>query len=487
MKNITTSIILILITILTNSCIRRGKESPVLDDDILHIFYEIHKIPAMGNGEKPTFEQFAEDVIYQREDIDVNEDGEKEILISGSISFPKWSFFSIYHFDTSNQWKEVYFLESHGWYDSLVQPNFSPPYIFVDFLKSWGGTGVFSVAIDRNIVRCKEEKCDSISFTYYYEGRSGDGYQSSWAYSKGTSSITNNQIEINNIGYKQSSSYATKEVCDPSGNLWHNSVFQPAYTVSPHIARKYIWENNKFTEVNSKEIAGFNVNISSDSYGYGRAVFMINSFAGENASPQHQIETYYDFFGIKDDSTKSPLMLPCFELKGDKNPIWFPKNILMTDYRLDDNFYYVAVNEQCDMAIWVWNSNDETASSLEQMKFITKQKLEGCDSNFLSFQWINITQASLPELVVTSGFLHQTAWIFDVEKGAELKYKASGIVRDENMAGVQVQLKDKHILLTIGLPYHKEDCLTTFECFSLEKQYETYIWDDKAQKFILQP
>lgn len=487
MKNKTTSIALILITILTNSCIRQDKESSVLDNNILHTFYESHNIPAVGNGDKPTFEQFAEDVIYQQENIDINEDGEKEILISGSISFPKWSFFSIYYLDTSNQWEEIYFLESHGWYDSSVQQTFSPPYIFVDFLESWGGTGVFSVAIDRNIVRCKEEKCDSISFTHYYEGRSGDGYQSSWAYSKGTASIIDNHIEINNIGYKQSSNYTTKEVCDPSGNLWYNSVFQPTYTVNPHITKKYIWENNKFTEINSKEISGFNMNISSGSYGYGRAVFMINSFAGKNASPQHQIETYNDFFGIKDDNTNSPFMRPCFELKGDKKPIWFPQNILMTDYHLNDNFYYVAVNEQCDMVIWAWNSNDGNISSLEQMKFITKQKVEGCDSNFLSFQWINITQTSLPELVVTSGFLNQTTWIFDVEKGAELIYKASGIVRDESMAGVQVQLKDKHILLTIGLPYHKEDCLTTFECFSLEKEYETYVWDNTSTKFILQP
>ncbi|MBK9007568.1 MAG: hypothetical protein IPM31_11315 [Anaerolineae bacterium] len=487
MKNKTASIVLILVTIFINSCIRQGKESSVPDNDILRIFYENHNISAVGNGDKPTFEQFAGDVIYQREDIDVNEDGKKEILISGSISLPKWSFFSIYQLDTSDQWGEIYFLESRGWYDSLVQQKFSHPYIFVDFLGSWGGTGVFSVAIDRNIVRCKEEKCDSISFTRYYEGRSGDGRQSSWGYSKGTSSIIDSHIEINVVGYKQSSNYTTNEVCDPSGNLWYNSVFQPTHTVNPHITKKYIWENDKFTEINSKEIPGFNVNISSDSYGDGRAVFMINSFAGENASPQHQMETYNDFFGIKDDTTESPLTLPCFELKGDQNPIWVPKNILMTDYHLNDKSYYVAVNEKCDMVIWTWNSNDGNISSLEQMRFITKQKVEGCDSNFLSFQWVNITQTSFPELVIRSGFLHQTAWIFDVEKGAELIYKASGIVHDEDTAGVQVQLKDKHILLTIGLPYHKEDCVTTFECFSLEKQYEIYVWDDTSQKFTLQP
>ena len=489
MKNKTTSIIVMLISIFTNSCLSQGKESSVLDNDILHIFYENHNIPfvgEVGEGEKPTFEQFTEDVIYQREDIDVNEDGKKEILISGSISFPKWSFFSIYQLDTYNQWAEIHFLESNGWYDSLVQQKISSPYIFVDFLESWGGTGVFSVAIDRNIIRCEQEKCGSISFPYYYQGRSGDGYQSSWRYSKGTSLITGNQIEINNIGYKESNNFKVQEVCDPLGNLMYSTTSQPTYTVDPRVTKKYVWENGNFTETDHKETLGFDVKISSEIYGDGGTVFRINSFAGENATPQHQIETYNNFFGIKDDDIKSPLMLPCLELKGDKKPIWFSKNIMATSYTLREQIFYIAVSEECNMVVWSENKNDNRKLSLEQINFIAKRKIEGCNSNFLSFQWINITPSELPELVVTSGFLNQTAWIFDIEKSAELIHQAKGVVHDESMIGIQVQLIDKHIFLTVGLPYHKEGCLTSFECFSLEKEYEAYIWDDSLQKFILQ-
>jgi len=469
-----------------SSCFVQGEKISILDNDILRNFHESHKIPFVGDNGKPTFKQFMEDVVYQREDVDVNEDGKKEILLSGSISFPKWSFFSIYQLNTSNQWTEIYFLESHGWYDSLVQQKYSSPYIFVDFLESWGGTGLFSVAIDRHFIRCEQDICDSISFPYYYERRSGNGVQSSWAYSNSRFFIAENQVEIKSIGYSISNDYKVQEVCDLWGNLMYSETPQPTYTVDTRIAQKYVWDNGKFTETDHKEIPSFDIKISSEIYGDRDVAFMIASLAGENATPQQQIEIYNEFFGISDYNSNFPITLPCLEIKRNENLIWFPKNIMVTNAVLGEKNFRVAVSKECNMVIWSENKNDNRKESLEQISFIAKRKIDSCNPNFLSFQWINITQSELPELVITSGFLNKTVWFFDIEDNAKLVYQAKGIVRDESMMGVDVQLIDEHIILTIGLPYHKQDCLTSFECFLLEKEHETYIWDNSLQEFILQ-
>ena len=144
-----------------------------------------------------------------------------------------------------------------------------------------------------------------------------------------------------------------------------------------------------------------------------------------------------------------------------------------------------AVSNECKLVVWK-EPRGTRAARLNEVDFLGRETLADCAPNFISFQWMDITGSETPELIIISGLLEQNMWIFDVDQNVRLIHHASGLAHGQDMVGVQLQKRENQIFLAVGLPYHKEQCLDTFECFSLDKDYDMYIWDDTSKSFLLQ-
>ena len=141
-----------------------------------------------------TFDEFSKYSIYSREDVDINNDGKKEILLSGSMGFPIWAFFILYTKNSHGELQELYYSDAVGWYVANAQFKVELPYIFVDFLTTYGGTGFYSYGSERNIVRCTRSNCDAVSYRYFSGNTSGDYHVSS-------ADVSENQVGIKVNGF----------------------------------------------------------------------------------------------------------------------------------------------------------------------------------------------------------------------------------------------------------------------------------------------
>ncbi|MBI5352129.1 MAG: hypothetical protein HZB50_05785 [Chloroflexi bacterium] len=467
----------------------QGSPTPsVLETKILLSFFSNHLSMTVANT-KMTFDEFLSIFSYQQKYFDVNGDGNVEIILTGTSVIPEKSFFVIYSIEPNEQIKEIYFLSAVSVYSTDVQYEISAPNIFVDFLTQWGGTGTLSTSIERNIVRC-ETKCDSISFTYYYENFAGDPASpidiSDFRFKNSIYTISDDQIEIQTAGYSLETITTNENMCDPSGKQSQLKVSTDKHILTPKVYRKYIWDNGNFNELEYQETPGFEI-IGYDKGGYSNNIFYLIEYSeGTNTvSLAEKLKAYYDFFGISQAEGNKLSVLPCNKI--DEHAERVPKSIPTAHYYDESNNqdFFAAVNNQCKLAVWKAKLGDHSAL-LSEIIFLGHETLTNCDSNFISFQWTNLTGSDVPELAIISGLANQNLWVFQVDSGIKSLYQSSGFAHGVNLVGVQlIKRKEKRVDLVIGLPYHTEGCLDRFECFSLGKGYDIYTWDDAVKSFVL--
>jgi len=469
----------ITIILLLSSCFSFNKVAPTFDNVVLQTIFKNHPPPVFSVNDEPpppgmTFEEFFKYLVYTREDIDINNDGRKEILFSGSTVFPPWAFFIIYTNNSNEELQELYYSESVGWHGASAQFKVEPPHILVDFLTTSGGTGYSSYYAERNIVRCTESACDSVSYRYFSGSTAGDYHTSS-------ANISKNQVEIRVNGFYIVSEPVTEIVCDPMGKEYSRKNEHDRYLVDTGYYYKYSWEDNRFLETDYQEIPAFEVSGFTDGLYTNTISYIISESLEADATIQQTLDAYFDFFGAMTDERENPPTIPCNEV--DANSNWLPYSIPTTVYQeMEDQDYFAAVNSECKLVVWKNDSEifDPTLSDLET---IGRERLVDCSPDFISFQWMNFTGSDIPELIVTSGISQQTIWIYDVSKTLKLIYQAGGFSRDNPIVGVQLQKISNDIVLKIGLPRNNGQCLDDFNCFFLDKEFDTLLWNNEKQSF----
>lgn len=413
-------------------------------------------------------------MVYTREDRDINNDGRKDILFSGSTSFPRWAFFILYTNDDGNELQELYYSESVGWYDALAQVKVELPYILVDFLTTSGGTGYFAYYAERNIVRCTVSACDSVSYRYFSGNTAGDYHASS-------AKISNNQVEIKVNGFYVVSEPVTETVCDPMGKEYSRQGEHNRYFVDTSYDYKYLWQENHFLETDHQEIPAFEVAGLSDQLYTNTISYIISESLGADATTQQNLDAYFDFFGATADERKNPPTIPCNEVDATSN--WLPYSIPTTINReMEDHDYFAAVNSECKLVVWK-NKAEIFDPKLSDLEIIGRERLVDCSPDFISFQWMNFTGSDVPELIITSGISQQTIWVYDVSQTLKLIHQATGFSRDNPMIGVQFQKISNDIVLKVGLPRNNGQCLEAFNCFLLDKEFDSFVWNNEQQSF----
>jgi hypothetical protein len=482
-KTLLISCILTVLSILS-SCLSYDQSSSVTDSVILQTVFKNHPPPVFSaNDETPsnpgmTFDEFFKYLIYSREDADINHDGKKEILFSGSTSLPNWAFFILYTNDGSDELKELYYSEATGWHAATAQFKVMLPYVLVDFLTTSGGTGYSSYYSERNVLRCTEANCDSIAYRYFSGDTAGDYHVSS-------ANISGNQVEIKVDGFYVYSEPVTEMVCDPNGKEYSLNKERERYFVDTSYYYKYLWADNRFLETDYRETPAFEVPGFFDGTYAGFIPAIIKESVAPNATIQPTLDAYFDFFGDTAAERNSPPTIPCTEVKEDSN--WLPYSIPTTAYQeMKGQNYFAAVNNECRLVVWKKNV-DNFDPKLSDLEIVGRESLEACNPDFVTFQWINITGSDLPELIITSGISEQIIWVYDVSESVKLIHQASGFSRENPMVAVELQKISNEIVLKVGLPRSNGHCLDAFNCFLLDKEFETFHWNSETQTFVPVP
>ena len=474
-----------MVLLILSSCLSYNQAAPTPDNVILQTIFKNHPPPVLSvvgdTTPNPgmTFEEFSKYLVYTREDVDINDDGRKEILFSGSMAIPPaWVFFLLYTNDNRNGLQELYYSETVGWRLADTQFKIVLPYMLVDFLTTSGGTGYSSYYSERNIVRCNESNCDSIAYRYFSGDTAGDYHVSS-------ANISENQVEIKVSGFYVYSEPATETVCDTTGKEYSLNKEDHRYYVDTSYYRKYSWENNHFLQTDYRETPAFEVPGFFDGTYTGFIPALIRESIGSDATIQQTLDAYFEFFGATTEERNSPPVIPCNEVNQDSN--WLPYSIPTTVYQeMEEHNYYAAVNNVCKLIVWKKKS-DVFDPKLSDLEIIGRERLVDCNPDFISFQWMNFTGSDIPELIITSGISKQTIWIYNVSESVKLIHQASGFSREDPMVGVQLQKISKDIILKVGLPRSNGHCLEAFNCFSLDKEFETFLWNNEMQTFVPAP
>lgn len=425
-----------------------------------------------------TFEEFSKYLVYTRENVDINNDGREEIVISGSMSLPNWAFFAIYKSNDKQEIQELYYSEAVAWHSASAQFQLELPYIFADFLTTSGGTGYSSYYAERNIVRCTESSCASIPYRYFSGTTDGDYHSSS-------ADISENQVEIKVNGLYVVSETVPEIVCDPTGKEYSSDNEQSRYYVDTSYYYTYLWKDNRFLEIEYQATPAFEVSGFFDGNYTGVIPSLIKETVGSDGTMQQALDAYFDFFGASVEERDSPPTVSCNKINKDSN--WLPYSIPTTIYQeMQDQDYFAAVNNLCSLVVWKKNS-DIFDPTLSDLKIIGRDRLADCNPDFISFQWMNITGSNVPELIITSGISKQTIWIYDVDQSVKLLYQTTGFARENPLVGVQLQKINNDIMLQVGLPRSNGQCLNAFHCFLLDKEFEAFRWNNETQTFVPVP
>lgn len=461
-----------------------SSNQPISNSDIviLQTIFKKHPPPTFSVNEEPpnpgmTFDEFSKYLIYTREDVDINNDGKEEILLSGSTAIPTWAFFIAYTINGNNELQELYYSDAVGWYVANAQFKVELPYIFVDFLTTYGGTGFYSYGSERNIVRCKETNCDSISYRYFSGNTSGDYHVSS-------ATVSENQVEIKVSGFYINTETIAETVCDPTGKEYSLNEERQRYYVDTNYYSKYLWKDNHFLETDRQETPAFEVSGFFDGTYTGIIPHLISKSVKPNSTMQQTLDTYFDFFDATTSERNHIQTIPCNQVREETD--WLPYSIPTTVYDMGDEGYFASVNVSCKLVVWKKNS-DIFEPSIKDLEIIGRENLTVCNPDFISFQWMNITGNDVPELIITSGIFKQTVWIYDVSEKLKLLHQATGVSRANPMIGAQVKKVNNDVVLQVGLPLDKGKCLDAFNCFQLDKDFEVFRWNNETQTFVSVP
>jgi hypothetical protein len=470
----------ITILLFLSSCLSLNQAALTQDNVVLQTLFKNHPPPVFSANDEPpppgmTFEEFSKNLIYVREDVDINNDGAQEILLSGSTGLPSWAFFAIYKGNNKQDLEELYYSEAVSWRLASAQFKVDLPYIFADFLTTSGGTGYSSYYAERNIVRCTESNCASIPYRYF-SGTTGGNYHTSSA------DISEDQVEIEVNGLYVVSEPVSEIVCDPTGKEYFLDKEQHRYYVDTSYYYKYLWKDNHFVETEYQATPAFEVSGFFDGNYTGVIPALIRDTLGTDAAIQQTLDTYFDLFDASLEERENPPAIPCNEVNKDSN--WLPYAIPTTiSQEIEDQNYYAAVNNMCKLVVWKKNAEiyDPRLSDLE---IIGRERLIDCNSDFIAFQWMNVTGSEIPELIITSGISEQSIWIYDISQSIKLLQQATGFSRENPLVGVQLQKINNNIVLRVGQPRSNGQCLYAFNCFLLDKEFEDFHWNDEKQTFV---
>ena len=456
----------------------------VSDDEVINYFFNVHPFYT-PSGETMTLEQFSKQLQYTRQNLDVNKDGEEEIIFYGSLSHI--SFFAIYTPD-SDQLNEISYFSEPSIYQTDIQVHWKNPYLIVDTLSRFGGSNSRVNDITKRIIRCESQSCDYIEFPYLHESLTWGLHPAldDLHFIETDVNIDKNTIQLTTYGMQTYTELTPSIMCDIDGNQFTFGNYETEHYVIPLQKITYEWKKNNFVKLEDTLKPGY---VTSNRYiesifTRNQLTYLLKHIAGETGTSVEQLNLYYDFFNVPKQKRDKSFYLPCTQVKREYAN-WFPTNTVSTSTTIDEEEVYFTINSQCEMVAWKLN-DVQSVESLDDISVLKRFTLDDCNTESLYFQWMDITESETSELLITSGISNTHLWIFDIIDSFELVEEFTGIPRSEDMLGVSVQVIDDEIHVISGLPFRETGCVEHLDCYTLNNPFRTAKWNRSIQSFELQ-
>ncbi|MBI5034345.1 MAG: hypothetical protein HZB51_27805 [Chloroflexi bacterium] len=126
------------------------------NDEILGLIFNKHE--QSEDAQEIGIQRFYSNI--SRQDIDVNGDGQLDILMTGT-TYSRLVFLDVMSFE-QGAWHEMFYLEEHGHYCGYIKTSVTASAIIADVLTCSGGTGISNQSWVHHWISCKRDQCSDV-------------------------------------------------------------------------------------------------------------------------------------------------------------------------------------------------------------------------------------------------------------------------------------------------------------------------------------
>lgn len=426
---------------------------------------------------------------FVRQDIDVDGDGQAEIVITGKIGEITNVTLYVAVLDQINGfWEQVYADKKYGHYCGETRAVLETDHITVDFLTCGGGTGLLSAWWDQEWVKCEANACKTIWLARLFETGRSVNYSHDRGYTIG-------QIERPDVktvrlikDYFAITNLLPLEPYGPTPPYKGDIYSLTRRTVGPNTVDTYRWDGAVFQHESHEQLAPGQVVMNEFDEQTDETTKLVSAIL---AAPFRKDNGEFDSDGYAKVTTE----------------FWGPPAGVLWN-RYGESYADVAAhNGQHDgLGEWIAAvtriSNDRPMCRLTVQHYISgKFDLTGrvelpCISNFTHLAWVDVTGDGKDDLILITvppddesgetGAGLQRLYLYEVGDGVKLLAKLDGAVNGADGAGIRWQkTKDGKVEVLVGFPFMPLDNkLTTWPI--LQRRFQVYRWDEKAQSLVPQ-
>lgn len=437
-------------------------------------------IPQRSDG--VPFNQFAQ------QDIDVDGDGQAEIVVAGKIAETSDA---ILYFAVLDQvhgvWEQVYTDKKYSHYCGEIRATVETDHIAVDFLTCGGGTGILEAWWNQAWIRCEENSCRQIwSAELFDTGRSVNftyerGYQLGYVEQPDADTIqltthnfaTNNLLPLNPVG--------------PPSSITGTLYTLARRSIGPDTIDTYRWNGTLYQLESHEQITpGYKVVNEFDEQ-TNQTVSLVNAILG---APFQKTDGGFDSAGYSVAT----------------NEFWGPSAGVTWGDRWAQNYADAAAHngELGHLGEWIAAvmrvGNDRPVCRLTVQHNISNTfTLAGrvelpCTSNFTRLSWVDVTGdgrddlmlITLPpdEELVETGAGVQRLYVYDVSNGLREIARLNGAINGADGAGIRWrETADGKVEILAGIPFLSLDRLPR-KWPILERRFQVDRWDAQTQSLV---
>ncbi len=445
---------------------------------------------------------------HSRERLDLDGDGELELLVTGQPSY-EFVYLAIITYRTSlvagkdnGYWEELYFADRDGWYGAEARYEVVDGQVIISFTARDGGTGALVEAWEQRWVRCGGNGCREVWSGQRMQVDIEDGGMlhnlQEYVYT------TIDQFDANHLQVT-SHHFAIRDVPQVDKitvDLVEFGIAIPntGQTLGPEVLEKYDWDGERYQLVSREEITpGIDINREFDNRTQEAISWWWDRFkkpepVGIIYSPPDYATELADFWGVP--TSKDPL-----------GYVWDTEHVRPS----------VAALSQQTLAGIVIPENFPLCRITVQKYTGDKFDLVGradayCTRNFTKVAWVDVDGDDKQELLLLT--YHSTGQagiqrltVFRVQDGLSQIAQVDGVANGADGVGIKWEKRRGEFIVFAGVPLANEligwrfdpllpgnwmrdynspctnpwsnlgDCLVT-------RYFKEFRWDPKSQSFV---
>lgn len=422
---------------------------------------------------------------FKRQEIDVNEDGLAEILITDEIPEMQSSYFAVIGrnatggINENSQWQELFYFQESGHYCWDTRASFIQNRVILDAISCHGGTGDFAYFWDQHWIQCRREKCiDVWSARIFDAGRSYSARSTHDFLIGRIDQLDDHTIQLTTKRFKI------------DGVPMEDFIVEPARRITgPTIREQYRWSGSVFVLESTEQIEP-GIEITREFNQEGNAnLFLFNNLIEPLCTPVGVGAC--DFDRLKIDPIESDFWgMPA---PNTDDPVWPSKDFSMDSIALNTKGPYIA---------GVVTAKDRPLCRLTVQQYVSRGfKLIGrvdvqCTQHFTRLFWIDVDGDGADELLMLTippnpkdsnveMSARQRLHVYKIKDSLAEIANIDGAINGEDGVGIRWETGKDGFYVFAGLPLAIENCAWGFACVTLDRRFQKYRWNKSTNS--LQP